>query len=67
MIMIIRSTPPATDPAMMYIILLSFSVGNGARVVVVVGADVVVVVSAKSVCTLEMLALMALDILATEF
>ena len=64
----IITTPVATQPAMIYFILLSFSVGNTRVVAVVIGGveDVAVVVSAKSVCTLEMLALRALEMLARE-
>ena len=69
---IIRSTPPPTQPAMMYCIFLepplSFGKGFGVDGVdAVIGFGVVgVVVSAKTACTLEILALMALDMLATE-
>ena len=59
--------PPATQPAIMYFVLLSFSVGNSVGVLTMMGVDLAVVVSAKRVCTLEMLALRALDIVAREF
>ena len=66
--MMIITTPLATQPAMIYFILLSFSVGTTRVVAVVIGGveDVAVVVSAKSVRTLEMLALRALEMLARE-
>ena len=66
--MMIITSPLATQPAMIYFILLSFSVGNTRVVAVVIGGveDVAVVVSAKSVCTLEMLALRALEMLSRE-
>ena len=66
--MMIITTPLATQPAMIYFTLLSFSVGNTRVVAVVIGGveDVAVVVSALSVCTLEMLALRALEMLARE-
>ena len=62
--MIMTTSPPATEPAMMYGILLeSFSVGlDGASVDVTDVVDV----SATRVCTLEMLALMAIEMSAID-
>ena len=60
------NTPPATEPAMIYFVLLESSFFSVGRVGATDDVGVVVNFSAKRFCTLEMLPLMAFEMSARD-